>query len=263
MSFLDYASGATDPFANDNTPSEIYGLSGGLASVPVNLEPGDVIPAHPSGLGPVGPTTTPATTTQTAEQAMAHPFGMNHSDLSQLQRKLWDAGAMPKAVYTQGYTPGIMTSGDETDVAWKKVVETAMAEKKSPGQILQERAKAIADQGGLDEVGLGGKGPKGQRIIGGVDLMHYGQQAARELIGHDMDPQQLQAFTDKYLTNARADETSYERAARGPAAAEAFLKAQDPNEIQAQRMVGLFQLFSDHIKGGTSTAGQTPGAGVQ
>lgn len=169
------------------------------------------------------------------DKAILEIFNMDDSELSAIQRQMWDGNWFSPTTYKDGYNAGIIQSGDDNENAWNSVVMTSAKTGKPIQEVLQDAIDRVNEQGGIDAVvGKAGAGTQ-QRPTAKVDLYQYGNAIARELVGREMTRDQMDRFIKQY----QGAEAGGEAGAPQNAAA-AFLEGENPDEVGAQRMLSAF-----------------------
>lgn len=179
------------------------------------------------------------------DKALLHVYEMDESELSKIQKQMWDGGWYSNTTYKDGYTAGIIQAGDDVDRSWNAVVMTSARSGKSIQEVLQESIDKVNAAGGLDAIGKGrAAGGAEIRPTAKVDLYHYGNAIARSLVGREMSRDQMNKFIKEYQSQEIGGE-----AGSPQAAAEAFLQTESPGEVGAMRMVDGFDKLMEMVGG--------------
>lgn len=239
-------SGAFD----DSTLSALFNTSAALNNIPIDL--------GLSGKYQRVEGTSPYTYTgqvQSADvmsyaKAISSIYDMPSDQLSTVQRQMWDANMFTPAAYGRGYTPGAITAGDDTEDAWKTVVETAAKQKKSVAQVLQEQTALVNKQGGITSVQKKLQGKQRYAVTGGAEIATTANKVAQSLIGRDLTPDEINKIIGEQQAaeNAAGETISGGVVSTSPeATASQFIQGQDQTEVQAQRMLNAFQIIQQRI----------------
>jgi hypothetical protein len=227
----------TGAFPGSNVGPSLAGVSSVLSSIPIEIGTKKGQPISEPGYAGYPLNEIPTQDMPdlvSLDKAMLHIFQTDPSDLSALQKQMWDGNWYSPTTYKQGYTAGNVQSGDDTNQAWNSVVMTSAKSGKSIQQVLQEAVDRTNKAGGIDAV-TGKAAAAAKTPVAKVDLYHFGNAIARNLIGREMSRDQMDKFIAQYQS---ADASG--SAGSPEAAAESFLQNEDPGEVGAQRMLGAF-----------------------
>jgi len=238
MTFFDSAS---DPaatggaFPGSQVGPSLAGISTILSAVPIEIGRKQVAGgAAPAGERSVTLGTFDEPDLVSMDKAILHLFQTDDAERSVLQKKMWDGGWFSSTTYKDGYTAGVAQAGDDNDRAWNSVVMTSAKSGKSIADVLQDAIDKTTAAGGVDALTKKAAG-KGEQPTAKVDLYHFANEIARNLVGREM----TQAEVSKFVSQYQGQEAS--GAAGSPSAsAEAFLQNEAGGEVGAQRMVGAF-----------------------
>lgn len=223
-------------FPGTNMGATLAGVSPVLASIPIEMGtkkmPGGGVARGPGG--DIASRTYEMPDLVSYDKATLHVFQMDEGDLSAIQKQMWDGNWFSPTTYKSGYDAGLIKDGDDTNRAWNDVVNTSLKSGKPIQEVLADAVKKVNDAGGIDAVT--GKASAAQKTpTAKVDLYHFGNAIARDLIGREMSPAQMDKFIKQYQGAEGGGE-----AGSPSAAAESFLQNENPDEVGAQRMLGAF-----------------------
>ena len=239
MSFFDDVSDPTaantGAFPGSSVGPALAGVSPILSSIPIEIGrkmvPGGTAPAGERSVT-LGEYDEPDLVSM--DKAMLHVFQTSPEELSSLQKQMWDGGWYSDTTYKQGYTAGIIQDGDDINRAWNNVVMTSAKSGKSIQEVLKDAIDRTTKAGGVGAL-TGKAAGAGKAPTAKVDLYHFGNAIARELIGREMSKDQMDKFISQYQGAEQRGE-----AGSPSAAAESFLQNTSGPEVGAQRMLTAF-----------------------
>lgn len=260
------------PFSAQTSQNSLFGSSGLDLTTPIpgtlpeTGSTGEQLTGRGSFSGDITPaagTYTPEVT-QTADQWLNGLYKMDPKELAALQVKLYGAGWYdPSAVPNAGVIPYGRVDA-ETIKAYESVMQEA-ARYNAAGK--HTTIQAALSQGAPRVPGAGTPNPAGtQSFINPTDLKATLQSSAQNLLGQDASIAQAQGFASYYQALEKASyvssgaaassaqgggEGTYTAAPSAQAAADAYLKQNDPNGVQAYGMASRAAEFQQLLGSAT------------
>lgn len=193
----------------------------------------------------------------TYDRAVGRIGKMQWEERSRTQLQLWNAGLFKP---TQTYVSGELD--DNTQNAWRQLVDEAAKEETSVAEVLRSRTDAITKAGGPDAYYKKQKGsqraPEVATLTNPIDVKYIADDVAKKRIGRSLTPEELDRFVSVYHGQEQAYASQrYAAGTPGTAGGEAtqaaslesasraFAEGTHPVEAAAQKQVDAFQAVAD------------------